>query len=388
MVGLFTALAGCDKDPAPPADVEPDTTSTPTASIEDLKINELQTIGSHNSYRLATHKPIFELLVTNAPPGTSLDPEEWDYTHETLPTQFNTYGVRSIELDIHHDPGGGLYANRQGNSWVGENTASGIPALDNPGMKVLHLPDADYNTNYLTFIDALTAVKSWSDANPNHLPLIVMVELKTQNIPFPGFADVLPFTPTALDSVDAEIEAVFGINLNKVITPEDLKGNFASVNEAALNGGWPTLAEARGKIFFVAMASSSEKVNYMQGYPGLIGRTMFMFTDPGLPETAFTKFDDPVANQDTIQSLVQAGYMLRTRTDAGTWEARSGDYARMNMALSSGAQLVSTDYYRPDPRVDTSSKWTNYAVSFPNNELAILNPVNGPMKFVGLTITE
>jgi len=56
--------------------------------------------------------------------------------------------------------------------------------------------------------------------------------------------------------------------------------------------------------------------------------------------------------------------------------------------LSSGAQLVSTDYYRPDPRADTSSKWTNYAVSFPNNELAILNPVNGPMKFVGLTITE
>ncbi len=387
LVCLVTAFFGCDKDPELPADTPPDTSGTPTVSIEDIRMNELQTIGSHNSYRLKTYEPIFVLLTGGTPPP-GLNPQEWDYTHETLPTQFGTHRVRSIELDIHYDPGGGLFANREGNAFVGDSTASNIPALDYPGMKVIHVPDLDYNTNYYTFVEALSAVKAWSDANPTHLPLIVMVELKTNIISLPNFAAVLPFTVTALDEVDMEIESIFESTLNNIITPEILRGTYASVNEAVLAGAWPTLAEARGKIFFVAMASSTEISDYMQGYPGMIGRNMFMFSEAGLGETAFIIKNDPVANQDTIRALVQAGYMVRTRADAGTWEARSGDYSRMNMALASGAQIISTDYYRPDPRADTSSIWTNYSVNFPNLETAILNPINGPAKFAGLAITE
>jgi len=394
---LFTAylatilflFSSCDKElPTPVPDSEPpDTTST--VNIENLKINEIQTIGSHNSYRLKTYQPLLDTLLSfGAIPG-GLDPEEWDYTHETLPIQFDTFGIRSVEIDIHHDPQGGLFYNRQGNAFIPpEPTASNEPELLNPGVKVLHVPDLDYLTNYLTFISALNTIKSWSDIHPNHLPLIIMIELKTQSIPLFNYADVLPFTATALDSVDMEIETVFGPMLDKVITPDDLKGAYASVNEAVMSGGWPTLGEARGKVIFVAMASSTEKTDYMIGHPGLSGRAMFVFSDAGMPETAFIKYDDPVANQDTIQKLVQLGYMVRTRTDAGTWEARSGDYSRMNLAFSSGAQIISTDYYRPDARADTSSIWTNYSVSFPNKELARLNPENGPSIYVGKVIGE
>ncbi|PCH94488.1 MAG: hypothetical protein COB85_05570 [Bacteroidetes bacterium] len=389
LFGVVTAFIACDKDPAPPEDP---TKSGPIiatiyASIEDIKMNEIQTIGSHNSYRLKTYKPIFDLVTSGTPPP-GLNPLEWDYTHEALSTQFSTHRVRSIELDIHHDPAGGLYWNREGNKWVGDTTASFIDELLDPGMKVLHIPDLDYNTNNFTFKDALSAVKSWSDANPTHLPLIVMVELKTYQINIPGFAIVLPFTASALDSVDMEIESVFGMMLSNIITPEILKGTYASVNEAVLAGAWPTLAEARGKIFIVAMASSGEKASYMQSYPGMIGRSMFMFSDVGSAETAFIIKNNPVSDQDTIHELVQAGYMVRTRADVGTWEARNGDYSRMNLAMSSGAQIISTDYYRPDPRADTSSSWTNYSVNFPNFVTAILNPINGPTKFEGLTITE
>jgi hypothetical protein len=80
--------------------------------------------------------------------------------------------------------------------------------------------------------------------------------------------------------------------------------------------------------------------------------------------------------------------MVRTRADAGTWESRSGDYSRMNMAFSSGAQIISTDYYRPDERAPIDPDWSDYSVQLPNYVVARLNPVNGPLAYTGITIGE
>ena len=72
--------------------------------------------------------------------------------------------------------------------------------------------------------------------------------------------------------------------------------------------------------------------------------------------------------------------MVRTRTDSGTHEARSGSTERKEAAFASGAQIISTDYYRADPRADTSSAWSNYSVSFPDGKVARINPVNGNLE--------
>ena len=50
------------------------------------------------------------------------------------------------------------------------------PELLSPGLKVLHFPDIDYRTHYYTFTDALNAVKAWSDQNPNHIPIFILIE--------------------------------------------------------------------------------------------------------------------------------------------------------------------------------------------------------------------
>lgn len=71
--------------------------------------------------------------------------------------------------------------------------------------------------------------------------------------------------------------------------------------------------------------------------------------------------------------------MVRTRTDAGTTQARTGDYSDMQAAFESGAQIISTDYYRPDARAGQPG-WTDFTVRFPNNELARINPVNAASK--------
>ena len=55
--------------------------------------------------------------------------------------------------------------------------------------------------------------------------------------------------------------------------------------------------------------------------------------------------NDPVGEFERIQRLVRQGFIVRTRADANTVEARTGDVTRRDRALASGAQLVSTDYY-------------------------------------------
>ena len=89
-----------------------------------------------------------------------------------------------------------------------------------------------------------------------------------------------------------------------------------------------------------------------------------------LSEAAFMKRNDPLANPGDIESLVEQGYMVRTRADADTLPARSGDTTQRDAALSSGAHFVSTDY--PVPNLDFS----DYQVTLPGDGIARCNPVS------------
>ena len=50
---------------------------------------------------------------------------------------------------------------------------------------------------------------------------------------------------------------------------------------------------------------------------------------------------------ERIAALVRDGYIVRTRADADTFEARTNSTERRDRALGSGAQYVSTDYPEP-----------------------------------------
>lgn len=102
---------------------------------------------------------------------------------------------------------------------------------------------------------------------------------------------------------------------------------------------------------------------------------MFVYDTPGQPEAAFVILNDARADSAQIRALVQQGYMVRTRCDSGTMEARNGDYSGMNAAFASGAQILSTDYYRPDNRAGQTG-WTDYQVKFPGGHIGRKNPIN------------
>lgn len=390
-VGLI-ATASCKKDcPAPDLDYLQDTLQdtindtvpTPPTQIDStdlLKINQIQMIGSHNSYRIRTYQPIYDFVqgISFLLPA-QYNPDGWDYTHETFPVQLNDYSIRSMEIDIYNDPQGGQFYERKGLTLVGENAESGIAELQQPGFKVLHIPDFDYQTHHYTFVSALTELKNWSDAHPKHIPFVILIESKTGTV-----ADVLtqfdltesiPFDAAAADALDTEIKSVFGANLDKVITPDKVRGNHSTLEDAVLTDGWPTLVESRGKFLFVMEGAAVSF--YKDGHPSLQGRAMFVYANPGDPEAAFVIKNNSKGSQAEITGLVEQGYIVRTRADGDTQEARTGDYSSMNAAFTSGAQVISTDYYRPDPRYATSSDWTDYHVEFSGGRHFRINPISG-----------
>ena len=121
---------------------------------------------------------------------------------------------------------------------------------------------------------------------------------------------------------------------------------------------------------FVLDQDGRKLETYAQGHPSLRGRIMFVNAKEGRPEAAFRIVNDPIGDAAYIRQLVLKGYLVRTRADAGTKEARSGDTRRRQAAFASGAHFISTDYYRPDPRFGM-----DYSVGLPGGGVARWNPL-------------
>jgi hypothetical protein len=295
----------------------------------------------------------------------------WQYTHPPLAFQFQAQGIRQIELDVFADPDGGLYATRIALALIGQDHVSGEPELDEPGFKVLHVQHADFDTTCLTLVSCLGQVKAWSDANPTHLPIMILIEAKDEPFFVPILPRPIPIDAALFHDLDAEIRSVFPDE--RMILPDHVRGGSATLEEAVLTNGWPTLAQARGKVLFALDNGGSKRDQYRDGADSLEGRVLFTNSFPGQPDAAFVKLNDPLGDATLIPELVQEGYIVRTRADADTEQARSGDTSMRDAALISGAQYVSTDYADPDPRFGTG-----YTVELPGGAVARCNPVNGP----------
>ena len=345
--------------------------SLATGGPREVRLNEVQVLGSHNSYHIQPEQRILDVLeLFEEGLGLSLE-----YTHIPLFDQFENQGIRQIELDVFADPLGGLYYQHRALTFFGEDPNSGTPELLQPGIKVLHTQDLDWKTTCLTLISCLQDVRSWSDANPEHLPIMILIEGKDDPIPDPvmlGFVIPIPIRAPELDDIDAEIRSVFPDE--QMITPDDVRGERATLEEAVRRDGWPSLREARGRVIFALDNGGSIRDAYLAGHPSLAGRVMFASAQPPAPEAAFVKLNDPIGDLALIQSLVRDGFIIRTRADADTFDARLNDFSRQDAALRSGAQFVSSDYPVPDPFDG------NYIAEIPGGSPGRCNPINAPRK--------
>jgi hypothetical protein len=102
---------------------------------------------------------------------------------------------------------------------------------------------------------------------------------------------------------------------------------------------------ARGKFFFILDEGGEHRYSYIAGHPSLKGRVLITDSPAGTPVAAFMIINDAKRDREKIKEMVKKGYMVRTRADSDTREARANDKSSFEAACASGAQIITTDYY-------------------------------------------
>jgi hypothetical protein len=95
------------------------------SGFDDLPINKVQIIGSHNSYKRAIDTALFSLLRQKNPSAA----RGLEYGHIGLADQLNL-GLRNLEIDVYADEKGGKYAHPNGLEW---EAAAHPPVYDPEG---------------------------------------------------------------------------------------------------------------------------------------------------------------------------------------------------------------------------------------------------------------
>lgn len=158
-----------------------------------VRIDEIQVIGTHNSYHAGLPPSAGKLLKEKNPKVF----DSLDYTHPSLTKQLDE-GVRQMEIDVFADTKGGLYAHPYIEKMVAK---AGLPpdppydqnrVMDKPGFKVMHVQDIDQRSVCEPFTACLTEVRAWSMAHPGHLPIFLLIETKESPLKNVNFPSVKP----------------------------------------------------------------------------------------------------------------------------------------------------------------------------------------------------
>ncbi len=306
-----------------------------------LRLNDVQIIGTHNSYHVAPPTGLYTIFAERA--------RAWQYTHAPLPKQLSDQNIRALELDVHHDPQGGLFRN----PLLGHGASA---LLKQPGFKVFHVPSVDQGTRCVLLKDALAQVAAWSDEHPGHVPILIQLELKESGYEGPGGYRIEPpppFDAAALDALDALVRDTIGAE--GLITPDLVRGDAATLEAAVTTHGWPELTQAAGRVMVIIECGARARSTYLEARPSAQGRACFIDAPVGTPAAAYLVVNDPLSQGKRIKDLVRRGYMVRTRADADLREVRANDPARRDAALASGANVISTD--APVPCSDLGSAY-------------------------------
>jgi len=296
----------------------PELEQPPEYPLDDLlRLNNIQVKGTHNSYHLY--------------PDENIVPD-WYYQHVPLTQQLDEMGVRQVELDVHWSP--------------------------EQRFLVYHVPLLDDNSTCETLVDCLTELLAWSDANRGHHTLFILIEPKddVDKDKIDGHHDEL----------DQEILSVWP--MERIVTPDLVRGAHPTLREAILEGGWPTLGQTRDKALFLMLDSSQHKEAYLEGNPNLQGRPMFVRGKPDEPWCTFVEIGNALGDEELIGTLAKTGFMVRSASDSTSPDRVEENFDRAAAALNSGAHLISTDYPAPQPGTD-------YWFDIPGGNPSRCNPV-------------
>lgn len=259
-----------------------------------LHLNDVQVLATHNSYHLEKPNAIAA---------------EWRYSHDPLDVQLQDQGVRGLEIDTHFEASTGT-------------------------LRVYHIPSLDDQTSCDPFTECLGIVKTWSDAHPHHTTLFIQIEPKEASL-----NDTTVDFVRYADAFDEMVLSVF--SEDQLVTPADVQGDAATLREAVLAHGFPTLGETRGKILFYINERAGFHDAYTRGGADITGRVAFPQSNADEPIAGVLIPNDPTnADNDTN---AKSGFLERVMVDGVPPDLAKLDSDRA-AALAGGAHVLSTDY--------------------------------------------
>lgn len=298
------------------------------ACADGVKYNEVSFLGTHNSYQKEC-VPARQKLFEDASTVTFglVKSEKAKFSADYLTDQLNL-GIRSIELDIE--------------TVVKDGKVSFVCS---------HAPVLDMPTHCYNFALALKEIKLWSDANPNHLPVTIIIEPKKVFIPE---KNMHYFTCNYANILGEQAEEIFGDTL---ITPAEMMGSHSSLKEMRETDDWMTLGETRGHVM-ILLHDTTVTDGYISQDKSIKTQAMFpmlRYDSRDKDYASFLLINKAKDIQTQADEVLGKKLIVRTRSD------NFGSYneADSQIALTSGAQIVSTDY---PPKADMSK--TERTVTF------------------------
>lgn len=283
------------------------------AMTDEVRINEIAVIGTHNSYQLLTYTP--RRIISKILKHTHIVKirDKSDFEMDTLTEQLEQ-GVRNLEIDI---------------ETVDDNGSV--------SFIVTHDPLIDNVSSCHDFSKCLEEIALWSDHNPGHIPVYLLIEPKGD---VPEIKNMKNFSAEYALEFDKVIREVLG---DRLLTPDDAMGEYESFGEMRKADGWPTLKESAGKIIVILHPCSITE-DYINTDPSIRTQAMFpalRFGDADRPCTSFILENNPsdAVKNNTI-AVDEKRIMVRTRADDYP-DFSEERYAATDVCRS---HIITTDY--------------------------------------------
>ncbi len=298
-----------------------------------IKFNELSFIATHNSYQtqsVAAYRQIFDNLSTLT--FNLVSNKTGEFSSQTLTEQFSC-GIRSLEMDI-------------------ETVKNG----EDISFVCMHSPYLDNGTSCYDFELALKEIKMWSDYNPNHLPITIIIEPKSVFLPMENMKYMNIDYALRLD------ELLRTVLDDKLFEPADMLRDYNSFADMRYADDWCKVENMLGKVV-VLLHDTDITEDYIKLDESIKSQAMFpmlRYDDSDLPYASFLLINEPEEAFENKEEIIDTKKLIvRTMADSYTDVSQKD----LDDSIQSGAQIISTDY-----PVRTDSTADSYVVSFGNNK--------------------
>ena len=272
------------------------------ALSDGVKLNNIAVIGTHNSYQRYHEGQSSGFCGLNNEKGMPI----------TLSDQLDA-GLRNLEIDVE------TVVDETGTHFV-----------------CMHSPLLDMATNCYSFEKALEEIAVWSDNNPGHLPITIIIEPKSVFIPLENMRF---FSAEAANELDKTVRDALA---DRLLTPADTMGGFDSLKAMREADAWPEVRDILGRIIAVLHPCGATS-DYIKQDETVKTQSMFPMVRPADKDKSYAAFllvNDASALLSKYTGLADGNFMIRTRADL------SGRYSASTFATAAStvANIISTDY--------------------------------------------